>query len=122
MTRTGDKHTQGITEDWGARLLPFPRRHRPGSRLPAELLANQRCIVCHTHGCVPRYVVPPYEGGEPTGDNLLPVCRDHAQASIVDLYQAYPAVRRWLLEHERIDVASRIEENLVARRNRGQNK
>lgn len=90
-------------------IRPFPRKHRPGAMAPMDTLAFRRCLCCGVFGCVVCMVTPRDKGGEETGDNLIPLCHFHAQLSLGLLSHLYPAVKQWLLDHERIDALLEFE-------------
>jgi hypothetical protein len=48
-------------------------------------------------------------GGELSGDNLLPVCEQHSNIALVDLWARFKQVHQWLLEHERGDTIAHVD-------------
>jgi hypothetical protein len=94
-------------------LRAFPRKHRKGARLPnpEAMAGNSRCIACGAYGCLPRLV---NQGSDPTGDNVMPLCRHHHDASLIALYMV-PAVQTWLKDHDRHDVVLELERQIASK-------
>lgn len=78
---------------------------------------GQKCVccgICPEGGVDAHHVTSRGAGGDDTVDNLLPVCRIHHAA--IHHYgwsksiRKYHGVYRWLLEHERHDILSLVDE------------
>lgn len=85
-------------------VIPFPKKHRDGARVPAHVIRNRRCLVCERYGCFPRFVTPESAGGRPTGDNVMPLCPDHALFPMSRLIHMSQRVTQWLYDHDRLDI------------------
>jgi hypothetical protein len=96
-----------------SKIIAFRRSHRPITPLTRDKIENRFCIVCGAYGCVARYVTSPERGGELAGDNILPVCGDCAKLPMAILYANHSTIRRWLREHERLDVSLYLERALM---------
>lgn len=94
----------------------FPKSYALHVKSAMHLLPNQSCILCNYYGCIPYFVTHKSQGGMPTGDNLLPVCKWCAGAPLVKLFRDYLEVRRWLIDHERLDVVFYLTNALKKRK------
>ena len=86
------------------RVYIFPRLSRKKFNTPQKFLENQRCIVCENYGCLSYMITPEQNGGQLTGDNLLPICLKCAYIPLRNLFLDHDKVRKWLVEHDRYDV------------------
>lgn len=97
----------------GVKVLFFPRFHRTGALLPLSVLHLQHCLVCKKRGCVVRLITPADKGGTQTGDNCLLVCKRHQFIPLLKLYRESPHWKKWLLEHERVDIVLYLERRMT---------
>lgn len=112
MAGVAPPHAQGPLD----RIVAFPRRRgarnvKKPSAMP--IARKQRCLVCNHYGCEPMFITRACDGGEATGDNLLPVCPLHALLPLHCLYAEYPQIHRWLEDHERIDAILELQRVLI---------
>ena len=101
--RATRKHPVDTTFDT-SEILAFPKTRRPEFRNPGDLIKGQRCLVCGVYGATPYWLQPKDQGGQETGDNLMPLCKGHSRHRIVDLYRSFGSIRSWIDEHDRYDV------------------
>lgn len=69
---------------------------------------DQRCTICNSWPSDAHHITTRGAGGDDTGDNLMPLCRDHHilwhQKGIGFMIQQFNKVSDWLICHERLEV------------------
>jgi hypothetical protein len=92
-------------------ILPLRKKLRKESGVGVlGTVSNMRCIICNAYPCRPRMITPEENGGDLTGDNLLPICSQHSKVNIIELWCNHQQIHQWLLEHERIDAIALLDQ------------
>lgn len=91
----------------------FPKPKRIRNRQLLDRVKSQPCVISDAscRGVIdPQHITTVGHGGHDVENNVMPLCRAHHTEmgwSYVKMFEKYPAVREWLIQHGRQDILER---------------